>query len=218
MSTNDTTSPTAFFEQHAGYARQPDESDDQARARCATDLVNAEQWVRSSGVTFDWSDDWHVTDHQSEYDCYADGGPTTCETCTCYGADGTILASLSCIDDATPEYRRVVEAELASEAMDVVDQDSPVVTSPTSTAVQILATSALWYAWGQIDGRADLRADGFTTDHGHEFQRYFEQLALDYEQDRRSFRPSVLDAWNRYVEVKRERGLDVPPVLADLLG
>jgi hypothetical protein len=72
-----------------------------------------------------------VTDHKAEYDCYADGGPTTCETCTCYGADGAILASLSCIDDATPEYRRVVEAELASEAM------GPVVTRLVSGDDQV---------------------------------------------------------------------------------
>ncbi len=213
MPKNSTTSPTAFFEQHAGYARQPDESDDQARARCATDLVNAERWAQNAGVTFEWSDDWSV-DHQSEFDYR----PDTCETCTCYGADGAVLASLGCIDDATPEYRRVVEAELASEAMDDVDQDSPVVTSPTSTAVQILATSALWYAWGQIDGRADLRADGFDVEHGQEFGRYYEMLALDYEAERRSFRPNLISAWHRYVAVKRERGLDVPPVLADLLG
>ena len=91
-------------------------------------------------------------------------------------------------------------------------------TNEYTSTVKILAASALWYAWGQIDGRADLKADGFTTDHGHEFQRYFEALALDYEQDRRSYRPSVLDAWARYVDVKRLRGIDVPPVLADLLG
>jgi hypothetical protein len=121
----------AFFEQNAGYARQPDETDDAARARCAGDLVKAERWAQNAGVTFDWSDDWHVTDHRAEYDCYNDGGPETCQSCTCYSSNGDVLASLGCIDDATPDYRRVVEAELALEAM------GPVVTRLVSGDDQV---------------------------------------------------------------------------------
>jgi hypothetical protein len=121
----------AFFEQNAGYARQPDETDDAARARCAGDLVKAERWAQNAGVTFDWSDDWHVTDHRAEYDCYNDGGPETCQSCTCYSSNGDVLASLGCIDDATDDYRRVVEAELALEAM------GPVVTRLVSGDDQV---------------------------------------------------------------------------------
>lgn len=77
-------------------------------------------WAESIGVEFRWADDWLI-DHD-EFDCYEDGGPESCEYCVAVAADGTILASLHCIDDATDEYRRVIEVELAGEAQWELEQ------------------------------------------------------------------------------------------------
>ena len=67
------------------------------------------------GFTITWEDDWSV-DHVEEYDCYTDGGPSTCEGCVVRSTNGDVLASLWCIDDADDEYRRQVESELVDEA------------------------------------------------------------------------------------------------------
>ncbi len=108
---------TRFFYEHAGYNFNPaTETVEQGKLRCAKSLANAERYAQSQGFTFTWEDDWMV-DHAKEYDCYEDGGPETCEACICRDSDGNVLASLCCIDDATSEYRRVIEAELASEGM-----------------------------------------------------------------------------------------------------
>lgn len=64
---------------------------------------------------FEWVDDWEIISHVDEYDCY-DEEPTTCEGCICR-LGGEVLASLWCIDDATDEYRRLIESELADEAL-----------------------------------------------------------------------------------------------------
>jgi len=107
-----------FFHEHGGYGYDPaTETRDEGRARCALEAAEAEAWADEQGVTFRWEDDWHVTDHAHEYctDAYPDGSPETCEVCDAYLGD-TVLASLGCIDDATDEYRRVIEADLAIEA------------------------------------------------------------------------------------------------------
>ena len=87
-------------------------------AQAAADLL---AWAESIGLEFQWADDWSV-DHGREFDCYEDGGPETCEYCQAVTADGTVLASLHCIDDATDEYRQVIEVELAGEAQWELDQ------------------------------------------------------------------------------------------------
>ena len=74
----------------------------------------------SEGFTITWEDDWSV-DHVAEYDCYTDGGPSTCEGCIVRSANGDVLASLWCIDDADDDYRRQVEAELVDEARAYLD-------------------------------------------------------------------------------------------------
>ena len=69
------------------------------------------------GYTFSWEDDWQV-DHAREFpDSYAKGGPETCEGCVMRDESGKVVQSLWCIDDASREYRRVVEAELALEEL-----------------------------------------------------------------------------------------------------
>ena len=80
-------------------------------------LARAEAWARESGLEFNWEDDWAVGSHVKEYPDAYDAEPDECEACVVLDADETIVASLHCIDDATDDYRRVVEAELAWEAM-----------------------------------------------------------------------------------------------------
>ena len=82
-----------------------------------TKLADAERWAKDQGHEFVWRDDWEVGSHRDEYDAY-DDEPSTCEWVEIVNAEGDPIGpSLGCIDDATPEYRRVIEAELAWEAM-----------------------------------------------------------------------------------------------------
>jgi hypothetical protein len=106
-----------FFANHAGWSYSPaTETASEGRWRSARALARAESWAKAEDIDFDWYDDWMV-DHAKEYDCYSgDAGPATCEVCVAKKGD-EVLASLGCIDDASPEYRRVVEAELADEAL-----------------------------------------------------------------------------------------------------
>ena len=85
----------------------------------------------------------------------------------------------------------------------------------TEKSVQILVTSALWYAWGQID--ATLHSEGFGTEHGQEFSGLYEQLTRDYSNEQRTSRPSVPDAWRQFVTYKREFGPDVTVTAEQLM-
>ena len=105
-----------FFLRNAGYSVKPGETQRQGKARTARELAKAERDARALGYTFEWNDDWSV-DHSKEFDCYEDGGPDTCEYCIMRDENGKVVQSLHCIDDATREYRRVVEAELALEQL-----------------------------------------------------------------------------------------------------
>ena len=113
----------AFFLEHGGYSYKPDvETADEGRARCAETNARAEAYAAANGWEFTWEDDWSVGDHFREYgEAYADGGPQTCEACVLRDADGTVLESLYCIDDASREYRRVIQAELASSALHAIE-------------------------------------------------------------------------------------------------
>jgi hypothetical protein len=115
-----TTEDVAFFYEHAGYGWNPEtEAEQEGHARSARTLAVAEMRAKARGFVFTWSKDWEVGNHKAFYgadSAYADQEPDTCETCVAY-YDDEVVASLGCIDDATPEYRRVVEAELAAEAL-----------------------------------------------------------------------------------------------------
>lgn len=108
-----------FFKEHAGFSVAPGESEDQGRDRTARKLANAELRAGQLGVRFVWEPERFPVDHVKEYDVY-DAEPATCEVCLAYDAAGDVRASLGCIDDATTEYRRVVEAELAIEVLDLM--------------------------------------------------------------------------------------------------
>lgn len=108
-----------FFLRNAGYSYDPKtQTKQQGRAAAARKLAKAERDARALGYSFEWRDDWAVGDHAKEYgEAYANGGPETCESCLMLNSTGEVMQSLGCIDDATRDYRRVVEAELALEEL-----------------------------------------------------------------------------------------------------
>lgn len=115
--TTPTEAAEEFFYKHAGWSYNPKtETAEEGRRRCAREMAAAERDAASLGIRVTWQPDPYPVDHVKEFDCY-DAEPETCEVATAYGPDGDVLASLGCVDDATPEYRRVVEAELADEAI-----------------------------------------------------------------------------------------------------
>lgn len=98
-----------FFMEWAGYCTPP------GRTVCAAELARAENEAPMHGITFEWhweddfDDSWmsvaeRAKDHEWTY-------------CVARGPDGDVLASLGGICDASREYMRVVEAELAAEAL-----------------------------------------------------------------------------------------------------
>lgn len=101
-----------FFLKHAGYSMAQGETQRAGRSRSARELAKAERDAAALGFTFEWTDDWSCN-HEKEFS-YT---PHACESCVCYDGDSNVVASLGCIDDATREYRRMVEAELAMEAL-----------------------------------------------------------------------------------------------------
>lgn len=109
-----------FFLDNSGWNYADAADEEAARMReNARQLAIAEQHAKDHGWSVEWTDDWEVGDHATFFgrDGYPTGNPTTCESATLYDASGSVLASLGCIDDATADYRRVVAAELALEAM-----------------------------------------------------------------------------------------------------
>ena len=100
------------------YDHNPTDNDAR-RLAYATDAANAERIARERMWEVRWYDDWSV-DHATEYDCYDAGEPSTCQYAVLISAEGevlTALASLHCIDDATPAYRRIIAAELILQAL-----------------------------------------------------------------------------------------------------
>lgn len=110
-----------FFLRNAGYSYDPKiQTKQQGRSAAARQLAKAERDARALGYRFEWTDDWDIGNHRDYYgadSAYADQEPNTCESCLMRDAQGKVVQSLGCIDDATSEYRRVVEAELALEQL-----------------------------------------------------------------------------------------------------
>lgn len=111
--------PFDFFYTHAGYGYQPDqETKEQGRRRCAQQLADAEREASERGYCFYWENDImtnrEFTDEGPEYYLWA---------CTCYDDNGAHVGSMCGVDFGhgnTPwgqPYRRVIEAELALEAI-----------------------------------------------------------------------------------------------------
>lgn len=101
--------PVRFFFDNAGFSYDPNvETAEEGKLRTASDLAMAEAWGKANGLTFVWE-----FDHDDSSD--GDETPEVREACIAY-VDGDVVASLGGIGDATDDYRRVVEAELAVEA------------------------------------------------------------------------------------------------------
>lgn len=108
-----------FFLRNAGCSWNPKtETKLQGMSRGARQLAKAERDARALGYSFDWTDDWGIGSHVKEFgaESYPEE-PSTCEICIMRNEGGTIVQTLGCVDDATREYRRVVEAELALEEL-----------------------------------------------------------------------------------------------------
>jgi hypothetical protein len=121
--------PTQFFARHGAYSYDPKaETPDQGRMRCARAMATAEAYARDNGWHTEWTQDGECYAWQGEcFDVITDWRRVEGETyhgwwATLYDEHGTAIGSLCGVtfeDDnrlADP-HRRVVEAELALEAM-----------------------------------------------------------------------------------------------------
>jgi hypothetical protein len=109
-----------FFYDHAGYSYHPaTETPEQGRIYCATQYAKAEAWARDAGLSFAWFQDPEID--SSDFSDEEPAWPLW--ECLVYNEDGEVIGALGGVDfgrDGSPRgdhYRRVVEAELALEAM-----------------------------------------------------------------------------------------------------
>ena len=109
------TKDEQFFYDHAGFCYDPKtQTAEQGQTECAQRLAAAELAFMRSDARCEWADD-----SDSAAEMRHEGEPfDTCEYCVIRTADGTHLASLHAITDASPNYRRVVRAQLAFECID----------------------------------------------------------------------------------------------------
>jgi len=104
----------AFFMKHAGSSYMPGkETRAQGKRRGAARLAKAEKEAAARGWTVEWRDD------EMQYDPGDDSDymPDEVLHAVLFDEHGDNLASLGGIDDPSREYKRVVEAELALEAL-----------------------------------------------------------------------------------------------------
>ena len=100
-----------FFYAHAGYSHKPGvESPEQGRTRGAKALARAEAHASRHGWRVAWKED-----RDCDPEDYEHGEDVLWARLLDGGGKG--LGSLGCIVGADANYRRVVEAELALEAM-----------------------------------------------------------------------------------------------------
>lgn len=103
-----------FFYENAGYSYDPKaETQDKGRQRRALECATAEQFAKERGWAFSWEKD----DQPYEMGDAEETPPSEVLGCVLKDSSGEVLASLWQIGDPTRAYRRVVEAELASEAI-----------------------------------------------------------------------------------------------------
>jgi len=109
-----------FFWDQAGYSWTPGkETQEAGRHRCSLELAEAEANARRLGYSFDWD----VDDARGSLEWTKARPAWATWGCRCFDSDGKVVASLGAVDfgrDGEPwgnPYRRVVEAELAVEAL-----------------------------------------------------------------------------------------------------
>lgn len=109
-----------FFYDEAGYSYGQGESPEAGRVRCAKSLAKAEQYAQNLGWEYEWRND-----NDADLSWLAEGETIeTCEGCILRDSSGDILESLWGIADASDNYRRVVEAELAGDALYQYDKET----------------------------------------------------------------------------------------------
>lgn len=108
----------AFFYDHAGYSHDPKcETPNQARRRRAQELAQAEarkeRLVRKGSIRIEWSldADPYETDDEKPDEVLECRIYEKCRQCRQWRC----VSSLGGIGDPSPEYRRVIEAELMLE-------------------------------------------------------------------------------------------------------
>jgi hypothetical protein len=107
-----------FFYQNAGYSFDPSkETAEQGRIRCAKSYAADEKQASEFGFIFEWNQDEIGCDCAEIENGIEEPHDVLC--CLVYDAEGkTVLASLSGICEPSTTYRKVVEAELAGEAIE----------------------------------------------------------------------------------------------------
>lgn len=123
-----------FFLRNAGFSYDPKtQTPQQGKAATARKLAKAERDARALGYTFEWDfdlDGCQGCDCTSQECVCSTGADHETLSCICRDSCGTVVQSLSSICEPSREYRRIVEAELAEEALastlgdawDVVDR------------------------------------------------------------------------------------------------
>ena len=104
------TKQEQFFYDHAGYSwnAAQGETEEQGHIRCAVELARAERWMQEVGIEARWENDPYA----DPMDWDGEGPMGEEAFCCIVGTE-----SLCGICDPDSNYRRVVEAELAMEAM-----------------------------------------------------------------------------------------------------
>lgn len=108
-----------FFYENCGFSYDPKtETQEEGKQGCAKALEIAEKEARNRGMYYDWDID-PIEDSSS----FKKGKPYSLWLCRMYDSTEEMVASLGGIDfgrDGTPygkPYKRVIEAELAQEAL-----------------------------------------------------------------------------------------------------
>jgi hypothetical protein len=122
-----------FFLRNAGYSYNPaTETKIEGRRRCAKALAAAEQWAEAEGLEFVWEDDPDTTADDFEFPedkaHVSEHGAVGCilyRPCPQHGTDckhaehlGSLWGITESLNNSERDaYRRVVQAELALEAI-----------------------------------------------------------------------------------------------------
>lgn len=81
--------------------------------------------------------------------------------------------------------------------------------------LQVLATQALWYAWGRIDSGAPETA-GMDSDTAFAFREWYGAAARRYAAGEVGFRPAIRHAWDDWSKAGRVELL--PVIRVGLVG
>jgi hypothetical protein len=112
-----------FFYDHAGFSFNPKtETEEQGKVNCAKQRVKAVKYAEDHG----WNYEWHADQNGCECE---DGADHEVEYCILFD-HGTVIESVGGVCNATAEYRRVVEADLALEVMTHREQKATLPPAP----------------------------------------------------------------------------------------